>query len=274
MTSHRSGAAALAAALFVSAACPGSAGAWELRLCVEPDNLPFSNAAAEGFDDAVAAIVAADLGAELRVVTLPDRRARTRLMFVQAGVCDMVMGALEGQHGLMTSHAYYRTGYVFLYPEDAQFEVASLDDAVLKDLRIGVPGASRKPVPPSVALANRGIVENLVHFPGRMVGARPAIAEAVEDGSVDVAIVWGPIAGSFAQKNEGLTIAPVRPEIDIPFLPMVASLAIGVRPGDEALRDAINRALSRTWDKTRAVLAEAGVPTIALPRPTEALGDG
>lgn len=272
MIRHRSGAAAAVAAIFL--ATTSSSAAWELRVCAETDNPPFSEEGGTGFDTRIAQIVAAALGAELTFVWLPDARARTRMLHIQGGECDMVMGVLEGQPGLLTSHAYYRTGYVFLYPEDAPHEVASLDDPVLRELRIGVPGGPRKLAPPSVALANRGLVGNQVHFAGRGHGRHPAVAEAVAEGAIDVAVVWGPAAGAFAKENAGFVIAPVRPEIDIPFLPMIASLTLGFRQGDEALRDAANRALSRTWNETRAVLAEAGVPTLDLPRPVEELGGG
>lgn len=53
---------------------------------------------------------------------------------------------------------------------------------------------------------------------------------------------------------------------------MIASLAIGFRPEDEGLRDQVDAALSRSWDRTRAVLTEANVPLIDLPPPAESPG--
>jgi mxaJ protein len=152
------------AVIALTAAGTASPAEWELRVCADPDNLPFSNAAGEGFDNHIAAILAGELGAELTYVWLPDTRGRTRRHFIQSGMCDVLMGVLDGQHGYLTSHAYYRTGYVFLYPEDSSVMVASLNDPALRDLRIGVPGGAARVVPPSVALANRGVVENQRHF--------------------------------------------------------------------------------------------------------------
>lgn len=254
---------------------PAAAGEWALKVCADPDYLPFSNKAGEGFDNKIAEILAQDLKADLTYVWLPDLHGRTRQRLVQAGECDLVMGVLDGQPGFLTSYAYYRTGYVFIYPEKASFTVTSLDDAVLHDLRVGVPGGSRI-VPPSLALGNRGVVDNQVHFTDpRDEGARyMPVLEGLRDGKVDLAIAWGPQAGAFAKEVGGMTVAPVEPEIDAPFIPMVASLAIGVRPADEGLRDDLNLALSRTWDKTRAVLEEAGVPLIDLPPPAASLEGG
>lgn len=253
-----------------------TAGAWELRVCADPDSLPFSNRAGEGFDNRIASILADELGAELTYVWLPNTRSAIRQQYVQAGYCDVLMGVLEGQRGFLTSHAYYRTGYVFLYPEDAAFELGSLDDAVLHELRIGIPGGARKLVPPAAALAKRGVVDNQIHFEDRRANEEryPPVVRAVADGSVDAAIVWGPFAGHYAGEVGGVVVAPVRPEIDLPFMPMVASLTIGFRPGDEALRDDVNRALASTWEETRAVLEAYGVPLIQLPTPVVHLGAG
>ena len=163
MACHSLGAKAPFAVVFFATALtePAAAGDWELKVCADPDNLPFSNEAGEGFDNKIAEILAADLNADLTYVWLPDLRGRTRQRLVQAGECDMVMGVLDGQTGFLTSYAYYRTGYVFVYPHTAGFAVASLDDSVLHDLRVGVPGGT-KIVPPSLALGNRGVVANQV----------------------------------------------------------------------------------------------------------------
>lgn len=269
----RAAQAGLAILAFTTAA---AAGDWELRVCADPDNLPFSNRAGEGFDNRIAEIVARELGAALTWVWLPDLKGRTRQLYVQGGACDLVMGVIDNQPGFLTSYAYYRTGYVFLYPETAPFDVTNLNDPALRDLRIGVPGGHAKTVPPSIALANRGIVANQVHFiDKREDGAPwPPLLEALGAGEIDLAIAWGPAAGAYAKAKGGLVVAPVKPEIDVPFIPMVAPLTIGVRPEDEGLRDDIDLALSRTWDETRAVLAEAGVPLIDLPPPAPSLEEG
>lgn len=277
LASHSTGPEASLVVAFLAMALAGSAAAgdWELKVCADPDNLPFSNRASEGFDNKIAEILAADLNADLTYVWLPDVRGRTRQRLVQSGECDLVMGVIDGQPGFLTSYAYYRTGYVFVYPKKASFTIASLDDPVLHDLRVGVPGGA-KIVPPSLALGNRGIVANQVHFSDRRdEGDRyMPVLEGLRAGEIDLAIVWGPQGGAFAKEVGGMTVALVQPEIEAPFIPMIASLAIGVRPEDEGLRNSINLALSRTWSRTRTVLEEAGVPLIDLPPPAASLEGG
>lgn len=251
-----------------------NAGDWEFRVCADPDNLPFSNRAGEGFDNRIAAILAEELKADLTYVWLPDTRGRGRQRYLQGAECDMVMGVMDGQPGYLTSYAYYRTGYVFLYPETAPFKVTSLDDPVLRGLRIGVPGGIAKLVPPSLSLQQRGMVENQIHFIDRRdPGAPwPPILTALSEDKIDLAIVWGPIAGAYAKAVPGLVMTPVSPEIDAPFIPMVASLAMGFRPDDEGLRDDVDGALARGWSRIEQVLTDAGVPLIDLPPPVESVG--
>ncbi|MCA8880734.1 MAG: transporter substrate-binding domain-containing protein [Rhodobacteraceae bacterium] len=267
--------AGLIGALLAGTATSAAAG-WELRVCADPDNMPFSNQAGDGFDNKIAVIIARELGADITWVWLPDTKGRTRQLYVQGGACDMVMGVIDGQPGFLTSYAYYRTGYVFLYPETASFRVTNLNDPVLRDLLVGFPGGAAKTVPPSVALANRGIVENQRHFidkrdPGKDFAP---LLEALGEGKIDLAIAWGPLAGAYAEARGGMIVAPVKPEIDAPFIPMVASLTIGLRPSDEGLRDDVDLALSRGWDEIHAVLTEASVPLIDLPPPAPSVEEG
>jgi len=252
------------AVLMLALSLPASA--WELAVCANPAGLPFSQNDASGFDNRIALIVADELGAQARFVWMPDHRLRTARGFLHEGACDVVMGVIDGQKGLLTSHAYYRTAYVFVTrPEGPQ--VTSLDDPVIADLRIGVPGGARQTTPPDMGLMRRGHMARITHFGGSgIAGATEArMLAALDAGEIDLAILWGPMAGHVLRAGHVMT--PVAPEIDIPFLPMFASLSLGVRPQDDALRDAIDDALAARWDDVQAVLAEARVPLLHLPRP-------
>jgi mxaJ protein len=258
---------------------PAQAQDWEMRVCAEPNNLPYSNEQEEGFENRIAEIIAHELHAELTYVWLPQyqSRATVRNVLNRDGACDIIMGITDGHPGFLTSAAYYRTSYVFLYREDSPFEVRSLDDPVLRELQIGVhvqvggSGVS----PGTHALVSRGLIRNQVGFTPDYSKPNPllSIVEAVAEGKVDVAIVWGPVAGYFAkQQLIRLELVPVTPEIDLPFMPMVFPISIGVRPGDEALRDELNAALARRWDEIQAILEEYGVPLLPLPKPMVEMG--
>jgi len=90
-----------------------------------------------------------------------------------------------------------------------------------------------------------------------------AIVEAVARGEVDVAVVWGPLAGWAARRQPiPLEIVPVSPQIDLPFLPFVFDIAMGVRRGDTNLKEELDAILERRQPEIEALLDEYGVPRV------------
>lgn len=253
---------------------PGHAQEWELRVCADPNNLPYSNEQRQGFENRIAEIIADDLGAQLSYLWFPQRQAMMREVF-REGLCDLVMGVTDGHPQFLTTLSYYRSSYVFVYAADGPFEISSLDDPVLGGLKIGVhlpPGGSSTS-PPAQALMKRGLVDSLRGYPVLDDYSQPSplgrLVEAVARGEVDAAIVWGPIAGYFAaQQPVELELTPVTPQIELPFLGMVFSISMGLRQGDEDFRDQLHRTLARRWDEIQAVLEEYEVPLEPLPAPT------
>jgi mxaJ protein len=244
---------------------------WELRVCTGTSNLPYSNRAGEGFENRIAEILAEELGAELVNVWLEQMSARTTQMLIQQGDCDAVMGVTDGNPHLMATLAYYRSSYMFAYRRDAGFQVGSLDDPILREVTIGVHVGGNGVSPAGYALAKRDLIENQVTFMVNSARQDP-LAEIVEEvarGSIDVGIVWGPVAGYFAERQGvELELVPVSPRIELPFVPMVHSISIGVRFGDEALRDRLNLALTRRWDDIQGILNAYRVPLEPLPVPS------
>ena len=247
--------------------------AWELAICANPDGAPYSTEDLTGFDNRIVEILADELQAAPRFVWMPDHRLKTAIGFLHRGDCDVIMGVLDGQSGMLTSHAYYRTGFVFVTRPGGP-EIASLDDASLASLRIGVAGGARRTTPPGVALARRGLLSQIRHFgfAAEAAQAESRMLDALAEGEIDVAILWGPMGAAF--DDGGFVFRRVLPEIDIPFLPMVASLSVGLRPEDVALRDALDLALAARWEDVQAVLVDAGVPLLDLPRPVFGLEAG
>jgi len=246
----------------------GWAQAWELRVCADPEALPYSNRTLEGFDNKIAAILAEALGARLSYEWVARGPAALDVAFLREGRCDVLMGVGEGYRGLLSTIPYYQSSFVFVYREDAPYEIASLDDPILSRLRIAIetPG-----IPPFEALANRNLSKGAVILEALDPSNphRSPIVEAVARGQVDVAILWGPVAGYFAARQPvRLKVVPLAPEFEPPALSMVYPLTLAVRPGDEALRDLLNLAIVRSWDQIQATLEAYGVPQVALPPPS------
>jgi mxaJ protein len=239
-----------------------------LRVCADPNNLPFSNERGEGFENHLAELVARELGATVRYTWWPQRRGFVRNT-LRAGLCDVVMGVPSSYELAWTTAPYYRSSYVFLWRADRPLALRSFDDPALKRLRIGVQlvGDDGANPPPVHALARRGIVENVVGYSvyGDYSEPNPParVVEAVARGEVDVAIVWGPLAGYFARRQHvPLALEPVSPQIDLPFLPMVYDIAMAVRRGDDSLHAALNDVIRRRRGEIRALLEGAGVPLL------------
>jgi len=246
------------------------ADARELRVCADPNNLPFSNERGEGFENKIAELIADELGVTLSYTWWAQRRGFIRNT-LNTGSCDLVTGTTNGIEMLRTTLPYYRSGYAFVTRQDGP-KVSSLDDPILHNLRIGIQlvGEDGANPPPAEALARRGIVDNvrgyLVYGDYREQNPAAAIMDAVAKGEIDVAIVWGPVAGYFAgRESVPLKVALVTPQNDGPRLPMVFDINMGVRRDDPTLRDEINAALSKLRPKIDAVLANYGVPRADLP---------
>lgn len=242
-----------------------------MRVCADPNNLPYSNKAEQGFENRIAEIVADQLHAKLTYVWYPQRNMLIQHM-LRAGQCDMIMGVSDGLPQLQTTLPYYRSSYVFVYRRDAPFQISSFDDAALKKLRIGVQVTGGGEPPPNLALGHRGLGDNLEGYPvtGDYATDAPVlpIITAVADGDVDVAVVWGPIAGYFAkQQRVALEVVPVQPQFEPPSLSMVFAVSIGLRQGERDFSDLVNRALVARWDDIQAVLKEYGVPLQPLTKP-------
>jgi mxaJ protein len=236
-----------------------------LKVCSDPNNLPFSSRAGDGFENRLAALISQDLGMRLEYAWLPQHMGFYREA-LKTGDSDLVLAAPGGFEKALTTTAYYRSSYVFVARRDRNIHVKSFDDPLLGKLKIGVPLTGKDNTPPAQALGHRGLIDNIVGFPvfDRPVNQAPAIIRAVADKEVDVAIVWGPLAGYFARRgNEPLNITPVAPVQDGP-LTFAFDICMGVRRKSTDLRDRLNGFIARRQTGIDAILDEFGVPRLPV----------
>jgi len=216
----------LAAALVAIAAAGAAAEpVRDLRVCADPNNLPFSNERLEGFENKIAEVIAKDLNASVRYTWISQRGGFIRKT-LKAGNCDVIMGVPSGYDLVLATKPYYSSSYVFVYAKNKNLELRSFDDPVLRKVRIGIQGFGGDGASPAaIALGNRGIMDKIVGFTILDSAENPSgkIIDAVSAGEIDVAIVWVPFAGFFARKQ------PVELEV----VPVSSSLA---RPDRSSLR--------------------------------------
>jgi mxaJ protein len=240
----------------------------DLRVCADPNNMPFSNDRQEGMENKIVELIARELGAKIEYTWWAQRRGFVRNT-LNAGACDLVAGTVEGMDMLRTTAPYYRSTYVFVSRPDLP-PILSLDDPRLRSLRIGVHliGDDGYNVPPAHALAQRGIVENVRGFSlygdYRQESPPARLIDAVASGEIDVAIAWGPLGGYYAAlRDPPLRVSPVTPQRDGAF-PMTFAIAMGVRRSDKEFGNEIDQALARTRHEIEAVLAQFHVPQVEL----------
>jgi mxaJ protein len=262
VTGNRCSWACALAALALSLACVSSTPARTLRVCADPDNLPFSYRAGEGFENRIAQLMAKDFGAELSYRWQRMGRGFVREILDKAQ-CDLLIGVPVGFPGVLTTLPYYRSTYVFVTRRDAAWHPSSLDDADLRNCKIAVQALDEEYSPPAAALARRGLESTIVGFYTVGTGVAPML-RAVADRKVHVAIVWGPLASFAAKRFHGvLLLTPVKPEVDF-RLPLTFQIAMAVRKADVALRDELQRFLNDHAPEIDQLLSAYGVPRLPL----------
>ena len=241
----------------------------ELRICADPNNLPFSDNRNGGFENAIAQLFAEETGQSVAYTWWAQRRGFIRNT-LKAGNCDVIMGVPVGLDMVETTRPYYRSSYVFVSRSDRRLDIASMTDPRLKTLRIGVQliGADGSNTPPGHALAEQGIVNNVVGYTVygdyRQPDPPAQILEAVARGDIDIAAVWGPLAGYFARELPvKLTVVPITDTERFAPLLFQFDIAIGVRKGDDQRREELDRLISRNSAEIAQILDRYGVPVIA-----------
>ena len=239
-----------------------------LTACADPNNLPFSNRAGHGFENRLASMIASDLHAKLDYVWWAQRRGYVRNTLNEAK-CDFWPGIASNVEMVATTRPYYRSTYMFVSRHDANLKGLTLDDPRLKRLKIGVQmvGNDASNTPPAHALAERGVIGNvrgyMIYGDYRRPNPPAAVVEAVERGDVDVALVWGPLAGFFAAKSPvPLRLEPVTPWFADQQWPMQFDVSVGVRKDDQKLLKAIDRVLVRRKIDIGRLLAAYRVPVV------------
>ena len=238
----------------------------DLWVCADPNNMPFSNAQGEGFENKIARLVADDLGRHLRYFWEPQRRGFVRTT-LKAGNCEVVIGVPSSYELVEATRPYYQSSYVFVSRRGLRLR--SFDDPRLATLSIGIQivGEDYGNPPPAQALASRQLARNVRGFTvyGDYSRAAPqrAIIDAVATGRVDTAVVWGPLAGYFASRARvPLDVTAVTPSVDRFGLPFAFEIAMGVRPGAIAFRAQLDDLIDRRLTDLQSILRAYRVPLV------------
>ena len=251
------------ALLALCATLAAHADARTLRVCADPDNLPFSHQDRSGFENRIAEVVAKSMQADLPYYWWPQRRGFLRNT-LNAGVCDVVIGIPAGVDAVRTTRPYYRSTYVLVQRDDGP-PIVSLDDARLRTMAIGLvlPGDDGAATPPAEDLARRGIVDNVHGYtPFGEASAARRVVDDVAARRIDVGILWGPQAAIVATAPQSpLKVVAMRPDASHP-LRLEFDIAMGVRRDDRSLAAELEAVMSREQRAIHAVLSDFAVPRL------------
>jgi mxaJ protein len=245
------------------------ASAGTLRVCADPNNMPYSNRKEEGFENKIAGVVAKAMHRNVEYYWWAQRRGYIRNT-LDSCRCDVLIGVPRAAERTLNTQSYYRSSYCFVYRKESGIHVRSLDDPELRTLRVGVQivAGDYSNTPPVLALNRRHIVTNVRGYTvfGDYTKPDPPmeVLRALERGDIDVAIAWGPHAGFFAKYSRvPLTVVQVSPHIDLPYLPFIYDVSMGVRRKNDTLRNELETAIARTRPTIDSILRAYNVPLVA-----------
>lgn len=229
-----------------------------LRVCADGNNLPFTNEEGDGFENRIAELLADDLNIPLEYTWAPQVMGFVRNT-LELRVCDVIIGVAAGYGFVQNTNEYYRSIYSLVVPADSDLDVSSLDDKTLKGRHIGVVSDT----PPLVPLRRVGArVEGYALQVDTR--ARAPARKAVEDvvaGRTEAAVLWGPIAGYYAERQSPPLI--VTPLVDDGTgANLDYRITMGVRQGEPYWKDTLNDFIRRRQDDIDAILVDYGIPLL------------
>ncbi len=233
-----------------------------LRVCADPNNLPFSNDKGEGFENRIAEFLAKKLGKELAYSYYPSATGFVRNT-LNAHLCDVILGMPQGNDLVQPTNPYYRTTYAIVTRAGSELDgVNSLDDPRLKEKprRIGLVANT----PPGNVLAMNGLMASVKPYPlmvdTRVESSGAAMTHDLEKGEIDIALLWGPIAGYYAKhSSEKLNVTPL-PET--PGARMAFRIGFGVRHSDQNWKRELNTLIAQNKAELERILLDYGVPLL------------
>ena len=253
----------LMAGLLAASATAVGADLRSLTICADPGNMPLSNEKGEGFENKIAEIIGKDLGTGVHYYWRPSIERGLMRTTLNEGNCDVWMDMATDTEGATVLSPLYRSTFVLAYRSDKGIHIKDLNDPALKKLRVGVfqVSAIRQ------ALADHGVISNTViqylsHNGDLIEDNQPSNqVRQVIKGELDVAAVWGPMAGYFkSMKHEPLTLQPANLMDDA--VPLEFDLAVAVPRGRSDIKAAVEQALQRHKDEVKQVLMDFGVPLV------------
>jgi quinoprotein dehydrogenase-associated probable ABC transporter substrate-binding protein len=232
-----------------------------LRVCADPNNLPFSNDKGEGFENKIVELLAEKLHKTLAYAWYPQATGFVRNT-LGAHRCDLIPGFPQGDELVQGTNPYYRTAYALVIkPNSGLDDLDTLSDPRLRDKRVGIVAGT----PPSTYLAANGLMRKAKPYPlvvdTRVDSSASAMLRDLTSGEIDVGVLWGPMAGYYAKEaGPAMRVKLLLKESGGP--PLVFRIGMGVRPSDQNWKRLLNRLIAENRAELNRLLIGFGVPLL------------
>jgi mxaJ protein len=234
-----------------------------MKVCADPNYLPYSNQSEQGFENKVARAVAGWLGEPLEYTWASYRGHGGFPEFLSSTLdqkkCDVVMSIPYGSREELTTRPYYVSSYVFVFLQGKNYNIASMDSPALKQLQIGF----ERDTPAEDGLKIRGMI------PGKTtpfdVSEDPSespevMLDALKKGTIDVLITWQPAIATFLKSYPGaqVVVVPNSRALGAPEQ-YTFPMSMGVRDGNEALKQKLDDVIEKHRAELTSILSGSGV---------------
>ncbi len=252
-----------------------------LKVCADPELMPFSNKDQEGLENKIAELLAKELGAELKYEWFPQRMGfiRNTLAAEEKGKykCDLVLSVPEHFELAATTKPYYASTYSLIYVKGRGLDSVTEPDMLEtlsndgKEIKFGLFDRG----PAQLWVFQHNLMDNMVPYQFQIGDARKNPTEIILndlfDGKFDATIVWGPTAAYFATQNKDkgeLVIIPLTDDPKLPEMKFVYNMSMAVRHGDKEWRDQLNGLINKYQEDINAIISSYGIPIVEVkPKP-------
>jgi len=254
-----------------------AAQAWEgktLKVCADPNNPPYSDQKKQGFENKIADLLGKELGKKVEYTWFPQRmgfiRNTLKAQLADTGEfkCDVIIGYPTGAEMAATTKPYYRSTYVLVVVKKRGFDdikspddLASLPEERKSKLKLAMFDAS----PATDWLLKHDLVGYAKPYQTMTGDASVNTAQTLEkdmkEGKLDMAIVWGPIAGwlQYHDKIGPIELIPMHSGEGVKFdFPM----SMAVRIPDKERKEELNGLIESNAKEMRKILLTYHVPLV------------
>lgn len=268
--------------LFLAAFSFSSSAEEKFKVCADPLNPPYSTKNRDGFENKIAELFAKELGQTVEYTWFPQRigfiRNTLTAPLKDSDVdsneykCDVIMGVPAGYDLTLTTSPYYQSTYVLLIAKGRGWDditdptqLVSLPLQRQESLKIAMFDRG----PGTTWMQKNGLLDVGIPYQSMSGDNENNVAMQIEKdlkaGKIDMVILWGPMAGYVTAKSPKNTYSMI-PMKSTPDMKFDFAMAMGVRNGDTARKEALNKLIAAKADDIRVIMTGYHIPLLPIPK--------